>query len=236
MLVKNRDYRLDHQDLQCVAFAKPTRGFSYAYVTSAGSPGVFSSGMNEAGLAVADTHVNSLDLGPGLARYSLMMDVLEQYDQVSSALDYLQTVPHTGDGTLILLDKTGDMAVFEISHKTQGIIKPTGSYLVSTNHFTSPHLSEKWEDRSRPELRGNSEGRYASISAGLRNTDELAGVAWAQKLMSDHGGPNDAICRHPGLDPASMTISSVLYLPQTRRFYLANGNPCQVDIFTLYSI
>ena len=52
ILVKNRDYRPDHRDLQCVAFAQPLKGHRYAYITSAGSPGVFSSGMNEAGLVM----------------------------------------------------------------------------------------------------------------------------------------------------------------------------------------
>jgi hypothetical protein len=165
ILVKNRDYRQDHQDLQCVAYAKPTHGHYYAYVTSAGSPGVFSSGMNESGLAVIDTHVHSLDLGPGLARYSLMMDILEKYDNVSSALDYLQSVPHTGNGTLIILDKSGDMAVFEIAHKTQAIIRPESGFVVSTNHFNSLSLRHRWEDRSLPELQGNSRGRYARITA-----------------------------------------------------------------------
>ncbi len=52
-----------------------------------------------------------------------MMDILEKHDQVPTALEYLQSVPHTGNGTMILLDKTGDMAVFEIAHTKQQVIK-----------------------------------------------------------------------------------------------------------------
>ncbi len=66
ILAKNRDYRLEHLPLQVVVRARPERGFSYVYSSSAGSPGVFCAGINRAGLAVADTHVSSTDLGPGL--------------------------------------------------------------------------------------------------------------------------------------------------------------------------
>ncbi len=104
MLAKNRDYRLDHLHLQNVVRALPDAGFPYLYVSSAGSPGVFSAGMNQAGLAVADTHVYSRDLGPGLPSYALMMHILEGHDSVSSALDYLRTVPRFGRNNLILAD------------------------------------------------------------------------------------------------------------------------------------
>ncbi|MCL7453792.1 MAG: C45 family peptidase, partial [Anaerolineae bacterium] len=77
VLAKNRDYRADHLPLQTVVSATPGSGYPYLYVSSAGSPGVFSAGMNQAGLAVADTHVYSTDLGPGLPSYALMMHVLE---------------------------------------------------------------------------------------------------------------------------------------------------------------
>ena len=49
ILVKNRDYWLDHRELQILANAHPSQGYKYTHLTSAGSPGVFSSGMNEVG-------------------------------------------------------------------------------------------------------------------------------------------------------------------------------------------
>jgi hypothetical protein len=236
MLVKNRDYRPDHQILQCLAFAEPDLGYPYAYVTSAGSPGVFSSGMNAMGLAVADTHVPSLDVGPGIARYSAMMDILELHDSVPSAIDFLQSMPHTGNGTIIMLDNNGEIAAFEIAHSIQRVIKPENGVVVNTNHFTSPALSGSWADRNPPDLQGNSIGRYNQITASLRAGAGQVEPDWTQALMSTHGTPMDAICRHSGVDPASITISSVVYLPQTQRIYLKNGKPCQAKNFTLYSV
>lgn len=227
ILVKNRDYRPTHRALQCLARASPAQGYRYAYVTSAGSPGVFSSGMNEAGLAVADTHVASRDIGPGVARYSVEMTLLEHHSSVKSALDYLQTIPHMGDGTLVLADSTGDMAVFEAGHSAHGIVLPEAGFVVSTNHFVTSRLSSQWVDHSLPTLRGNSEGRHARVTAALQTACGQVSAGWAQALMASHGPPQDAICRHSDLDPRSTTISTVLYLPRAGELLFADGRPCQ---------
>ncbi len=227
LLVKNRDYRPDHQPLQCLAQARPVQGYRYTYVTSAGSPGVFSSGMNEVGLAVADTRVTSLDIGPGVARYSAMMELLEHHASVASALDYLGQVPHIGDGTLVLIDQADDMAVFEAGYSVHGIVRPQEGFVVSTNHFVTDSLSGQWVDRSPPALRGNSECRHARVTHALLADRGQVDTALARRLMACHGDPQEAICRHSELDPRMTTISSALYLPRAGKLLFADGRPCQ---------
>ncbi len=236
MLAKNRDYRPEHRFLQCLVRATPAQGYRYLYVASAGSPAVFSSGMNEAGLAVADTSVTSCAVGPGLSRYTVMMEILEHHHQVSSALDYLRQVPHIGDGTLTLIDRAGDIAVFEAGHSTYSNLWPEQGFAVSTNHFVGKQLRDCWVDRSPPGLQGNSVNRYAKVVAALQSTRGQVDAAWAKAFMADHGGPRSmvsqhrqyAICRHPDIDPLSTTISTALYLPQERTLLLGDGQPCQV--------
>jgi len=227
MLVKNRDEEPHRRALQCLARARPARGYRYTYLTSAGSPGVFSSGMNEAGLAVADTHVTSLDVGPGVARYSAMMEILERHSSVRSALDYLREVRHIGDGTLVLIDVTGNMAVFEAGHTTQAVIWPERGFVVSTNHFVSGPLRDRWVDRNPSELRGDSRKRYARVAAALQSVRGLVDAAWVQGFMADHGGSRHGICRHPEGNSQPATISSVIHLPQERTLLIADGLPCQ---------
>lgn len=236
ILAKNRDYRSEHRFLPCLARAQSPQGYRYLYATSAGSPAVFSSGMNEVGLAVADTRVNSCAVGPGLARYSVMMEILERHSDVASALDYLRQVPHIGDGTLTLIDQRGDMAVFEAGHSTHSILYPEDDFVVSTNHFCGPPLRDCWIDRNPPELRGNSQNRYARVATALQADRGQVNVAWAQGLMADHGDrrasvaerKRSAICRHPRVDPLSPTVSTALYRPQERTLLYADGRPCQV--------
>ena len=227
LLAKNRDYWLDHRQLQCLASASPHRGYRYQYLTSAGSPGVFSAGMNEAGLAVADTHVASLDIGPGLPRYALMMEILEHHDHVQSALDYLRLTHHVGNGTLTLVDAAGDMAVFETGHSHPGVVLPEAGFVVATNHYVTPCLHDRWIERAPLELQGNSQARYARVHQALQAARGHVDLAWAQALMSSHRSPLDSICRHPEIEPRSGTIAALIFRPRQKTTYLANGLPCQ---------
>jgi isopenicillin-N N-acyltransferase like protein len=227
ILVKNRDYRPDHQPLQCLARIKPAAGHAYLCLTSAGSPGVFSSGINQAGLAVADTHVVSKDIGPGIARYSLMMQILERFSTTTEATAYIKTVPHFGDGTLVLADAQGDLAAVELAHSAQAIRSPVKDFVVSTNHFSTPETAPYWVDTNPPRLVGNSLVRRLVVEASLEADFGKVDLPWAQSLMARHGDDLSAICRHPAMDSHSVSISSVIFLPVQASLFLTNGLPCQ---------
>ncbi|MGC9336115.1 MAG: C45 family autoproteolytic acyltransferase/hydrolase, partial [Anaerolineae bacterium] len=178
ILAKNRDYSEDHLPLQTVVHATPDTGYPYLYVSSAGSPGVFSAGMNQAGLAVADTHVYSTDLGPGLPSYSLMMHTLENHNTVSSALDYLRAVPRLGRNNLILADATGHLAVFEGGHSRYAAFESRSGALVNTNHFVSNEMRFYYARVDPPHARGRSTGRYDLASQALVGAHGQVDVAF----------------------------------------------------------
>jgi isopenicillin-N N-acyltransferase-like protein len=227
ILVKNRDYRLVHLPLQIVVYATPDAGHRYVYSGSAGSPGVFSAGINQAGLAVADTHVCSTDLGPGLPDYALMMHILEEHDSVSSALDYLRSVPRLGRNNLILADAQGHLAVFEIGHCRYGLFETQDGILVNTNHFVSPGLRDCFVDTTPLRKRGNSLHRYERVTRELNGASGQIDVPFARRLMATHGDPLTSICRHQleGIDSA--TISASIFLPMQRTMLFCHGLPCQ---------
>ena len=227
ILVKNRDYHPNHQPLQCLAHIKPTHGNPFLCLTSAGSPGVFSSGINSAGLAVVDTFISSTDIGPGIARYSLMMDILQNFATVKEAINYLPTCPHFGDGSVTVLDAQGDMAVFEIAHSVQAIRQSDCGFIASTNHFTAPETRLLWMDKEQAHLRGNSQGRLRMIENALRSAKGQVDIPWSQALMGQHSDSQSALCRHAEIDPLAVTISCVILLPHQASIYVANGHPCQ---------
>lgn len=244
LLVKNRDYHLDHIPLQILARVAPASGYRYLTVGSAGSPNVFSSGINERGLAVADTHVLSRDLGPGLPRFSLMRELLEHHGDTASGLDYLRSVRHMGGGTIVLADQRGHMAVWESGHEASGVMERREGFVASTNHFTTDGLAGSWVEDEPPALQGNSRARRARLMDALKEADGHIDVAWAQRLMSSHGTPRDALCRHPaghyagatGGSADSSTISSSIFLPRVPTpksgvpaLVLAEGQPCQAQ-------
>lgn len=235
ILAKNRDYRADHLPLQNLVHAVPETGHAYLYVSSAGSPGVFSAGMNHAGLAIADTHVYSTDLGAGLPSYSLMMHVLERYDSVSSALDYLGAMPRLGRNNLILVDASGHLAVFEGGHTRHGLLETHDGALVNTNHFATDEMRDCFAAVEPAEAKDRSLGRHETVSRALAGAGGRIDAPFAQRLAATHGGPLGSICCHPGAGTNSSTISASIFLPGRRQMLFCHGLPCQGQ-FDLVSI
>lgn len=233
ILSKNRDYALEHLPLQVLADAAPRRGHRYVYVTSAGSPAVFSSGMNERGLAVADTRVPSRDIGPGLARYTLMMNLLERYEDVASALVYLRDAPQMGSGNLVLADAAGGLAICENGYRRHGVMHPVEDALVATNHFTSAALRDAYLG-ARDGAYADSLARQEAVRAALRTAHGELDVEYAKVLMARHADPGPAICRHRVGEDAA-TISNVIFLPAERRLLFCHGTPCQSS-YEAYSL
>ena len=235
ILAKNRDYHPDHLPLQNVVRAMPDTGHTYLYVSSAGSPGVFSAGINQAGLAIADTHVYSRDLGPGLPSYALMMHILEASDSVSSALEYLRAVPRLGRNNLILADAAGHLAVFEGGHTRYGLFESHGGALVNTNHFASDEMQDCFVAVDPPLARGRSSGRYESVSRALTGAQGRIDLSFARGLAAAHDGPLSSICCHPEADTNVTTISASIFLPRQRQMLFCHGLPCQGH-FDLFSV
>lgn len=228
VLAKNRDYRVEHLPLQLVARARPTRGYRYTYVTSAGSPGVFVAGFNEAGLALADTHVPSRDVGPGLPTYALAMHLLEEQATVRSAIDYLQATPRLGRNNLLLVDAGGDMALFELGyHSCATLESEEAAVLVNTNHFNSPIMQPYFTDIAPPVEQGSTFQRYEKVREVLSQFYGQISVPLAQRFMAGHDGPLSSLCRHPSADSDTCTISTMLFLPAQRQMLFCHGQPCQ---------
>jgi predicted choloylglycine hydrolase len=233
ILTKNRDYAIGHLPLQALAYAVPRQGYRSVYVTSAGSPAVFSSGMNERGLAVADTHVSSRDIGPGLSRYTLMMNLLEQHADVASALAYLREVPQMGAGNMLMADAAGELAACESGYRDHGVLRAEADRLVATNHFVSAALRDAYLEGDRG-AHADSQARYETVWTALQHARGGLDVEHAKKLMAGHANHGPAICRHKvGTD--SGTISNVIFLPAQRRLLFCSGFPCQ-GAYTVHSL
>ncbi|MGB9593529.1 MAG: C45 family autoproteolytic acyltransferase/hydrolase, partial [Anaerolineae bacterium] len=222
ILAKNRDQSMNLLGLQCVVRARPTNGYPYIAVTTVGWPGLASSGINAAGLAVADTHVRSTDLGPGLPRWWLMMHILERCETVGEALDYLSSAPRLGNGNVVLADARGDIAVFEEGHSAFGIRMPEGDqgYLVATNHFVTASLRDKCrlEDLGR---KGDTVARKARMEAALAEAKGQVSGSWARAMMSSVDGIG-AICWEDREKKVG-TISTAILSPARRTMWVRHG-------------
>jgi len=227
IIAKNRDSKSAYGPWQVAIRVRPQKGFGYLAMTTHGVPGVNSSGMNEHGLAVADTHVTSSDIGPGLPRFALTEKILTQCTRVDEALGMIMKEPLMGRGNLILADAQGALGVAELGYSRRAVRSCTSGYLVNTNHFTDPLLQDTFLETNPVSLKGTSEARYSRLSELLStNTYTLEG---AKQIMAYHGGALDSLCRHEELEPPYRTISTVFYLPQQRKMIFSDGYPCMAQ-------
>lgn len=220
-VAKNRDSDLRLQHLQTVVRVRPRLGNSWAALSTAGAPDVHSAGVNEAGLAIADTHVPSRDVGIGLPRFTLMRHVLEKCLSVRDALAYVQSVPRMGFGNLVLADEH-DRAVVECGHTQIAVLRDAGRYVAATNHFVTPILSTTcWFGPETPRGR-DSRARRESLERQLSESG-ARGVAQAD-ILASHSGPGP-LCVHAG--PRGYgTIARVVLNPQARSLTTTIGTPC----------
>ena len=221
ILVKNRDFRSEHAALQCVALHDDP-GLPWRYLTlgSLGAPGAYSSGVNEAGLAVVDTHTAANDHRPGWLRYFAMTEILMRDAQVAAAIRRLERLPHVGGGCLVLADAEGDLAAIELTADGIAVERQTTA-VARTNHFLlRPDAIAR--HRSDPMAR-SSIGRLARIVDVIAESD----VAAARSLMANHAeGGREALCRH-GEDGDALTISSAIYRTSPPMLHAAMGPPCR---------
>ena len=225
LVVKNRDYRGEHGQLQQVFLHDDPDAPCprILCVGSLGSPGAFSSGMNLHGLAVVDTQIGTLDHGPGWLRYFLMTALLWRCRNVDEALALVRSVPHAGGGSLVLGDADGRVASVELAHRGGAVIDEGPGWVARTNHFLAPALAAQGL-RPRDDLSDSTEGRLDQLQQALANAAPQAGLAWARALMSSHAA-GGSLCRHaaPG---RSGTLSCVVYDTARRTLHMSHGRPC----------
>lgn len=239
-VVKNRDYRGEHGALQQVflhdadeaGVAGAPRSPEVAgspirrllCVGSLGSPGAFSSGMNDHGLAIVDTQIGSRDHGVGWLRYFLITALLWRCADVAQALKMLRAAPHAGGGTLVLGDARGGLAAVELSHTHGAVVETSTAWVARTNH----HLHEAMAQHqilARGDPGDSSIGRLDQVRACLQGAAAPLDGPAARALMSSHNQP--PLCRHALGAEGSRTLSCVVYDTATRTLRMSHGNPCE---------
>lgn len=229
LLAKNRDYRNEHVAIQRVMrHADPAwNGREILVVGSLGSPGNFSSGINNAGLAVADTASRTTDMGPGFHRYFLLTWLLVHCASVDEALAAIRRTTHTGSGLLVLADETGAVASVELGHRRVGIECGVAGRTGRTNHFVTPAMAPynlKVADSARS--RTNSAQRWVALQPLLAGLPANAAPGDAASLLCHHDPLGHAgFCRHGG-DDLSTTIAGAIYATRDRTLHAAFGQPC----------
>lgn len=238
LLAKNRDNVPGFLNRQTVLRVRPTQGHQWLALSTAGAPGVHSAGMNEFGLSVADTHVPSTDVGPGVPRFASMMHLLEQCTTTGEAIDYLLGTPQMGLGNLTLLDAGGQAAVVECGYRSTVVAMSSGAPetstpggVLATNHHTTPTLATCLLEPPSNTPASNSRARHRVVEEFLTRPEATFDLTSVQRVMASHIGDDGvgdipgSVCQH-GPDVRSETISTTIFDPAARHLHLCLGRPC----------
>lgn len=253
LLMKNRDNNSWFLPMQTVLRVQPQEGHPWLALSTAGAPGVHSSGMNAAGLCITDTHVASRDIGPGVPRFSSMMHVLEQCTSTEEAVEYLLRVPQMGLGNLTMVDAAGRTAVVECAYSGSAVLREAGpegagaaGTVVATNHFVSEALAPSVLEPEEGTPGIDTRARRSNVISALpqRGADSALSIAEVRTLAAHHvwqeRGENTgaagaepaagSLCKH-GADSRSETVSTVVFDPVGRTVDLCLGRPCTAPFF-----
>jgi hypothetical protein len=221
---KNRDFMGEHAGLQAVFLhADPEwhDGRRMLCVGSMGAPGAYSSGINSDGLVVVDTQIATSDYGVGWLRYFLMTRLLSHHSSVASALEYVKSVPHAGGGSLTLADPSGRIAAIDLGHVSVSIVERNNGWVARSNHFEAGSVANLNDGAP---MQGSTSGRYKALVSALSLEDKSLDSLTA--LMGSHTTEStEGLCRH-GEDGDSRTLSSAIFLCQSRKLYFTGGTPC----------
>ncbi|MBL1436349.1 MAG: hypothetical protein COB08_009145 [Rhodobacteraceae bacterium] len=227
LLAKNRDFGAEHQKLQRVVRHQDPldKDLWCMFITSLGSPGAYSSGINSHGLAVADTAVGCSKLGVGWLRYFLMTEILWKAASVDEALDLISSVPHVGGGALVLVDKSGKIASVELGNEAIHIERADTGVLTHTNHYFSESLIPFQCKESEEAYFASSVGRLGAMNHFFAQNQSPLAVADVADLMSSHGSRWQSLCCHGDIGDG-YTISSAIFSPANAGLQFCAEKPC----------
>lgn len=179
-------------------------------------------GVNSAGLAIGLTSVWPGPPRPGLNAGMLLRLALESCGSVGEALALLERVPTASSHTLVLADRTGELALVESRGGLCAVRRPVGeeAWVCAVNSY---HLPELAEYRCPGGDDWQAEERYATMADALS-----AGVRTAEEAMDLLRGGRGFLCqydRRSGHD----TVWSVLCDLTAGEVWLAGGNPSRTS-------
>ncbi len=213
LLGKNRDLSGPHPHFQQV-FLQSDPAFACGailHVGSLGMPGVYSSGINARGLALADTAIPAPMHVVGWPRYFLMTRLLATCADVEAALAFIAAERHNGGGSLILADASGASAAVELFADGARIAREAPAF--RTNHFRAEPESAT-RARQSPAAFASTMGRSATLAAAMRAPPRAAGEALA--LLLHDGADGREALRRAGRADGATTVSSGVYDTATR--------------------
>jgi predicted choloylglycine hydrolase len=138
-------------------------------------------GINQHGLFVGITSVPHEGIKPGLNFYFAVKYILENCCTVKEGVEVLKEFQSSVSNNYLLADKSGDMAVVEMTPHSYRVRTPTNKYIHCTNHHEDTSLCESWKW-------SKSKERFHTLDIRLKENANKMDLSIAQSIMSETKG------------------------------------------------
>ncbi len=192
-----------------------------AFIGNTSSMINFEEGLNKHGLAVAMEFIMPTRIMPGFNSVFLVRYLLEKCATTGESVAALRGIPIASACSIILADKSGEMAVIECETDEQVVRQTTSedNFLIAANHF----ISEEMRVLNSNSIY-SSEIRYRTAYDALTNIEDENPAEYTQAILS---GKRGFMCQY---DPSLHfeTIWSSIFDVTGMRTFRAEGDPARV--------
>jgi isopenicillin-N N-acyltransferase-like protein len=219
---QNADLPAFYSEIAAVVEFVPDDAPAVLMLTPAGQVSYI--GINDRGLGVFANFVTCDHWRLGLPRYMLSRLSLTQ-DSVDDAIDKVRSVQRASSRNLMMLDADGTAADLETTPYDDARLDPVDGLLAHSNHYVPESLQH--EERSKGAYVANSRIRLRQMQDLLKARRGELDATVMQEILRDRTCYPDTICRMPGDDPNSDTITfaSVIAEPSEGHLWVAVGPP-----------
>lgn len=229
---QNSDMTPVMEELGIVLHLTPEKGPKIVMWTFGGHLGYH--GMNSAGVA---HFANALADGPewrfGLPHYPVKRRMLEQ-TTVAECLQLFDNTQVCSSGNYVLTGGCRTIIDVELTPEGYATLDDADEgFIVHTNHFLSPRFATSETDaHSSPD----SFKRLKQLRTLIKNEYGAITVEMIKRFLSDHEDPPISICRHLNeQNQGSKTVASLIAEPESGRFHVCMGNPCENE-YQIYEV
>jgi isopenicillin-N N-acyltransferase-like protein len=184
-------------------------------------------GMNAAGISLTGNALVPNDTRMGIPKMLPCRKILREKG-IYQALEAAMPEGRGSSFNNIVCDPNGEIYSLEGSATTFDALYADDGWLVHTNHYLSPKM---WKFEENMHTRFSSIVRYNRARKLFKKELGKVEVSTFKKVLSDHVGYPESICRHPDLalgpEEQTQTILSVAFDLTNRVAWICAGNPCE---------
>jgi isopenicillin-N N-acyltransferase-like protein len=223
--VHNDDVSPYNFDDICIARIKPKDEPGFIGLCYAGMEPT--AGMNAAGISLTGNALVPNDTRIGIPKMIPCRKVLREKG-IYQALKAAMPEGRGNSFNNIVCDPNGEIYSLEGSATTFDPLYAEEGWLVHTNHYLSPKM---WKFEDNMHTRFSSVVRYNRAKKLFKKELGKVEVSTFKKVLSDHVGYPESICRHPnpqlGVEEQTQTILSVAFDLTNKVAWICAGNPCE---------